>query len=609
MSDLSLKLLLLGQDVSASKALKGVGDDADKVGSKASKLGKAVGIGMAGIGIGIGALLKTGWDETKDASAGQAQLEAGLKSTGNAAGVTVAGMENLSSTIQNYSGQTDDSIVATEQLLLTFTNIKNVGPDKIFDQATTAAADMAAKMGGDAASKAVLLGKALNDPVKGITALTRVGVAFTDAQKKQIKAMQDTGDTVGAQKVILGELNKEFGGAAKAAGESVPGQMARAKRSFEDTSQTLVTSLLPVINSLLNVILNDVMPAIQGLINFWVQHKTIMTLVVAVIATAVTVFKAIELATKAWAAAQAALNVIMSLNPIALIVIAIIALIAIIVLIATKTTWFQTIWNTAWAAIKAAAVAVFNWIKSNWPLILAILTGPIGLAVLTISRHWTSIKNAGVGVFNWIKSNWPLLLAVITGPFGLAVLAIVRNWTSIKNGATNAKNFIVDAFNSLVGFFTGLGPSMASAGKSFMSSLWNGIKSGIGDVGGFVADIGSAIRNGINGILHLPITIPRINTHLPGIGTVGGETLIPALAQGGIVPATRGGRIIRVSEAGYPEAIVPLKRGMGGMGGGNVNITFTGPIYGIDQLSQAVMVAAEKASLNQGRRYNIKVAS
>lgn len=217
---------------------------------------------------GFGAVLKTGFDEAKDAAEGTAQLAAGIKSTGNAAHVSVDGLNNLASSIQGYSGQTDDSIVKSEQLLLTFTNIKNNGPDKIFDMATKASADMAAKMGGDASSNAVLLGKALNDPVKGISALTRVGVAFTDGQKKTIESMVKTGDVAGAQKVILKELGTEFGGAAKAAGQSFPGQLQRVHRAFEDLSQGVVQGFLPVMGPALEgviTILQKVGPVAAGM--------------------------------------------------------------------------------------------------------------------------------------------------------------------------------------------------------------------------------------------------------------------------------------------------------------------------------------------------------
>jgi phage-related protein len=195
--------------------------------------------------VGFGALIKTGFEEANDAAAGSAQLAAGIASTGNAANVSVDSLNALASEIQLYSGQTDDSIVASEKLLLTFTSIKNVGPDKIFDRATKATADMAARMGGDASASAVQLGKALNDPIAGISSLSRVGVQFTDSQKDMIKSLVESGDTIGAQNIILGELETQFGGSAAAAGQTFPGQVQILKRSFEDFSQAIIGRVLP----------------------------------------------------------------------------------------------------------------------------------------------------------------------------------------------------------------------------------------------------------------------------------------------------------------------------------------------------------------------------
>ena len=102
-------------------------------------------------------VIEVGIDKVKEDSVLQSQLAAGIQSTGNAANVSVDGMNALAKSISLMSGQTDDSIAKTESLLLTFTNIKNQGPDKIFDQATQAAADMAARMQGEGGAEAKLL--------------------------------------------------------------------------------------------------------------------------------------------------------------------------------------------------------------------------------------------------------------------------------------------------------------------------------------------------------------------------------------------------------------------------------------------------------------------
>ena len=221
-------------------------------------IGRLLGGGlMAGIGVAISAVsavVGVGMKEAMGAEKINAQFAAGIKSTGNAANLSVRSMDDLASSISGYSGQSWESIGNTEKLLQTFVNIKNVGPNKIFDQATGAAANMAAKMGGDASDMAIKLGKALNDPVKGMTALGRVGVQFTQSQKDSIKAMVAHGDTMGAQKVILGELSKEFGGAAKAAGETLPGQLARSKVAFGELSKGVMEGVLPVVTPMIEAV-------------------------------------------------------------------------------------------------------------------------------------------------------------------------------------------------------------------------------------------------------------------------------------------------------------------------------------------------------------------
>lgn len=100
-------------------------------------------------------------------------------------------------------------------------------------------------------------------------------------------------------------------------------------------------------------------------------------------------------ATGVMTAAQWALNAALSANPVALIVLGVIALVAAVVLAYKKSETFREIVTGAFEAVKGAAEFAFNWVKENWPLLLAIITGPIGLAVLAIVKHWDDIT-AGV---------------------------------------------------------------------------------------------------------------------------------------------------------------------------------------------------------------------
>jgi phage-related minor tail protein len=147
-----------------------------------------------------------------DAAAESARIsrltESTIKSTGGAANITAKQVGDLATAISNKTGADDEAIQSGENLLLTFTNVRNeVGKgNDIFNQATQLALDMSTALGTDMSSASMQLGKALNDPIKGITALSRAGVSFTAEQKDQIKTLVESGNTMDAQKIILSEL-------------------------------------------------------------------------------------------------------------------------------------------------------------------------------------------------------------------------------------------------------------------------------------------------------------------------------------------------------------------------------------------------------------------
>jgi len=184
-----------------------------------------------------------------------AQLNAGIASTGNLAGLTVAGLQEQAAALESLSAQDEIAIMKNQALLQTFTNVRNVVGEgnNIFDQASLAILNMGAKM-GDNAGSAMQLGKALNDPIRGMGALRRVGVVFTAEQEESIKTMVAAGDIMGAQKVILQELEVEFGGAAAAAGDTFAGAIFRAKDKVGDFSRTLIANLQPILLSVGKVI-------------------------------------------------------------------------------------------------------------------------------------------------------------------------------------------------------------------------------------------------------------------------------------------------------------------------------------------------------------------
>lgn len=206
--------------------------------------------GAAALG-GLVAVLKVGIDEFGQAQKVIAQTGAVLKSTGGVANVTAGRIDSMAMSLMKLTGVDDETIAAGENLLLTFTKIRNeTGKgNKIFDQATLAMVNLSVAMGKDMNASAILVGKALNDPVKGVGALSKAGVQFTASQKETIKALVESGDAMSAQKMILKELETQFGGSAKAAGQTLPGQLNILKETFRNTAESLVARFIPAITT------------------------------------------------------------------------------------------------------------------------------------------------------------------------------------------------------------------------------------------------------------------------------------------------------------------------------------------------------------------------
>lgn len=217
-----------------------------------SAFGKLKGAAAAlGATLSAGLLFKKFIDETSAAQHATAQLEARIKSTGGAAGQSMGALTAYASEMQRLTTFSDEAVMSAQAMLLTFTRIKG----DVFPQATKAVADLATAMGGDMKGAAIQVGKALNDPVQGITALTRVGVSFTKEQKAVIESLVDTGRTADAQRLILRELETEFGGAAEAARNTLGGALTGLKNAWGELFEASRESSQGIIDAINGLIL------------------------------------------------------------------------------------------------------------------------------------------------------------------------------------------------------------------------------------------------------------------------------------------------------------------------------------------------------------------
>jgi hypothetical protein len=160
----------------------------------------------------------------------EVKLNATLKATGFAANLGADALTNMASALQQTTRFGDEAIIGAQSLLLTF---RNIG-EETFPRALETILDMSEALGQDLKSSSIQLGKALNDPIQGITALSRVGVSFTEEQKATIEKMIELNDVAGAQAVILKELEEEFGGVAEAAAQASTGALDQFKNAMND---------------------------------------------------------------------------------------------------------------------------------------------------------------------------------------------------------------------------------------------------------------------------------------------------------------------------------------------------------------------------------------
>lgn len=250
--------------------------------------------------------------------------------------------------------------------------------------------------------------------------------------------------------------------------------------------------------------------------------------------------------TKIWSGIQLAFNVIMSANPLMLIVIGIGLLVAAVVLIATKTTWFQTIWDAVWGGITATWDWVWGKLQEGWEL---------------LKQAFGSIGDKVTQVKDWIVGKWNELVDFVTGIPGRIAAIASGMWTSVTDAAGGAKDWVVGKFDELVGFVTGLPGKIRDAA----SGMWDGIK-----------DSAKAVFNTVAGWWNRSLgsikwTVP---SWVPGLGGKSiGFPQMPTLANGGIAGRNKDGTlwgpgtgtsdsILGIDMWGMPTALVSTDEGV-----------------------------------------------
>jgi hypothetical protein len=268
----------------------------------------------------------------------------------------------------------DELIKSTQAKLLTFKNLAKTADETggAMDRATLAAIDLAAAGFGSAETNATQLGKALQDPVKGITALARAGVTFTEQEKEKIKALVESGNMLQAQDMILSAIETQVGGTAEATATG----SAKMNVAFGEMSEAIGKNLLPLFQTMV--------PLVTGFFDWIGANSGVVTVLAAIMA--------------GLAVAILAVNFALNANPIVKII-------------------------TLIAALAAGVALLINWLVGlygGWDKLFKDLTTWLGGFGKFFEEFWTNIGNFFKDVVNGYISIWEgFINFVISGVNGL----------------------------------------------------------------------------------------------------------------------------------------------------------------------------------------------
>lgn len=524
-------------------------DAADEFEGVLGKTQKAVGVmdkAIAGAAVALGGAfvvaLKTGVESLMAHEKADAQTAAAIKSTGGAANVSAKQIGQMADALEKKTGIDDVAIKQGSNLLLTFTKIRNeagAGND-IFNQTTSIMADVATAMGKDPTSAAMMLGKALNDPVKGVSALGRAGVQFTKEQKDQIKTLVESGRTMDAQKMILKELETQFGGSAEAAGKTFGGRLNILKARLEEVAESVAARLMPVLMAIMDwaernwpqiekaleamfdvlmsigrAIFEVAYPAVRAIFGFLNENRGVAIALVAVLGSLYVGFKALMVA-RAVASAVQLLNLAFLANPIVAIVAGVVALGAALVIAYKKSESFREIVNRVGEVLRGVLMPIFGAVKSAIQAIGALLQGDLGGFLSKIGEVLKNLFELGLKTVFALPA-WLLTQAKDVGVELIEKVAegakdiAVKVWDAIKNLAVDIAANAVSWVTELLGIGKSVVSGILSGVTGLASGIWDKVKAmpaalaglvagwftGLGDIGGKVIDW---IVSGVGGL-------------------------------------------------------------------------------------------------------------
>jgi TP901 family phage tail tape measure protein len=655
---------LFGQDVSASKSIKHVGDTAGGTTGKLKSFGGVAagvfgGITAAAVGSKLVDFAKDSMNAFQDVGRETIKLQRYMGGTAEdasrlASAFTMSGVD--AETGAKSIGILEKHLVAGDKaakgLGIAFKD--SAGKVKPMNELLPQIADKFKNMPNGPEKTALAL-KLFGKGGMGMIPFLNKG---SEGLKELAKSSDELGTTLSGSDLDAVKKNTM---AKREFGESVKGLQIAVGRE-----------LYPAMTAFTKFLSASVLPIVRSVIGFMKEHKEIVSKVAVVVGVLVVglgamskIISTITAVVRIFTAVQTALNFVMAMNPVMLIVIAVVALIAILVLAYQKCDGFRALIDAVWAGIQAAVASVVAWftgtlvpvLQSVWQSITTAIQSFVSFFLGTV---WPIIKK----VINFVIGYYRFLFTIIRVVFGWIALAIGKFvgwfktyflaairiyinivkayfhllWSAIQlvwNGIKTAVNVVVEWFQTSVvprirvaialakmifqnlqtavaTVWTNITTAVSNAWTTLsgwvtkITDLFTGIKTTISDafsgVGEALSGILTSAWNRIASTWNNLIGGKSFN--IPGSNIGFTVPSLPTLASGGI--ATRATLAI-IGEAG-PEAVVPLSRagqfGMGS-GGGTIHVTVNaGAVGSKEQLARTVVEALRDAQ-NRGLKLGL----
>lgn len=457
----------------------------------------------------------------------QTLVEQAIRSTGGAAGFAAPELFEMASGLQAITTFGDEEILrgVTSQLL-TFTEVTGTE----FERAQAAVLDMATLLDGNLQSSAIMVGKALNDPIRGISALAEVGVAFTEEQREMVRAMVEAGDVAQAQGLILSELERQYGGQAAAAANAPLGQWRQLQNAIGDVKEELGAEVVPFLAPLADKVralidwFSELSPAVK-------ENIVVFGGLAAAAGPVLLLLGSSILGVTSLARAFVALGTVMLANPVFAAIAAIAAGAALIYANWDAVAgWFAGLWErvksaflVGWEAIKTALLdyTPLGLVYENWEAITGFFSDLWARVTADLRGAWTVIKGLFAGEFSLsqvVQAVWRGITTWFEGIWTLVQLGVSAAWDVIKwwfAGIYSFTEIVGTAWDGVASWFDGIWQDV----KGSFQQGWDAIKALAEGMIDWMEDVGWRIMEGLAKGIRSAVDYVIVNT-IQGINSI-----------------------------------------------------------------------------------------